>query len=467
MSMITTVAAATGPDGCALDGQGDCRWDFLFLPIIHASPLVEALTIPLFTAVIGAVTNWTGVWMLFNPLEFKGWRIPGLAALVSIMPRRIQQVPGLMDGGIGWQGIIPSRAAKMGSIAVDKGLAKLGNASDFYEELQPEQIAEHIVATADKDIHAMVDRIMEREHPGLWQNLPNWMRATVHSRVQAQLPELVHDVTRALGENIDQLLDVKAMVVRHLERNPELCNDIFRRVGEKELRFLVYFGFWFGGACGIPLIGLLYLLHDVGGGWWVLPIGGAIIGYLTNWLALWMIFYPHEPTRVGPFLLHGLFLRRKSEVARIYSSMIAEEVITLRNLGEELLYGPRAHRTRQTIERVLRPAVDRAAGPVRAAVRVAVGSREYLAIQRSMAAEAVDETVTPLSDPVFHAQQSGRIQKLIDDRMQTMSYGDTAELLHSAIKEDEWLLILHGAVLGVGAGLLHLAIFGVLSELPF
>jgi hypothetical protein len=29
------------------------------------------------------------------------------------------------------------------------------------------------------------------------------------------------------------------------------------------------------------------------------------------------------------------------------------------------------------------------------------------------------------------------------------------------MREDEWLLVLHGAVLGFGAGLVHLAIFGV------
>jgi hypothetical protein len=34
-------------------------------------------------------------------------------------------------------------------------------------------------------------------------------------------------------------------------------------------------------------------------------------------------------------------------------------------------------------------------------------------------------------------------------------------MLRSAMREDEWLLYLHGAVLGIGAGLLHLAIFGV------
>jgi hypothetical protein len=49
-----------------------------------------------------------------------------------VLPRRIQQIPGVMQGGVGWQGIIPSRAAKMGSIAVDKGIAKVGSPGDFY-----------------------------------------------------------------------------------------------------------------------------------------------------------------------------------------------------------------------------------------------------------------------------------------------------------------------------------------------
>jgi len=33
----------------------------------------------------------------------------------------------------------------MGSIAVDKGLTKLGTPSEFYEQLDPNAIAEHIL----------------------------------------------------------------------------------------------------------------------------------------------------------------------------------------------------------------------------------------------------------------------------------------------------------------------------------
>jgi hypothetical protein len=49
---------------------------------------------------------------------------------------------------------------------------------------------------------------------------------------------------------------------------------------------------------------------------------------------------------------------------------------------------------------------------------------------------------------------------LIRDRMRDMSHKDFSEMLRTVIREDEWLLYLHGAVLGFGGGLLHLAFFG-------
>jgi len=33
-------------------------------------------------------------------------------------------------------------------------------------------------------------------------------------------------------------------------------------------------------------------------------------------------------------------------------------------------------------------------------------------------------------------------------------------MLRTATEQDEWLLLVHGAVLGFGAGMVHLAVFG-------
>jgi uncharacterized membrane protein YheB (UPF0754 family) len=423
------------------------------------SAWLHFVTIPIFSGVIGYVTNWTGVIMLFYPVHFRGIRIPGVAPLVHLMPRKIQQIPGFMVGGIGWQGIIPSRAAKMGSIAVDKGIAKLGSAADFYRQLDPEKMADHVLASARRDMRDTVERIVQRENPDLWRDLPPGFRERIHERVQEQLPEIVHDiVTREITENIDQLLDVKLMVIRRMEEDPELANKVYTEVGSRELRLIINFGFLFGFILGFPVAAISELLIH---GWWVLPVLGIFVGYTTNLIAIWMIFEPVERKKyLGIIPFQGLFLRRQEEAGDIYARIIADDIVTLRNIGEELMNGPRSDRTRRMMEDALRPAVDRAVGRARPAVRVAVGAREYDAIRDSVAAEGAEYTITPLTDEDFGREQGERVRELISERIREMPPADFSEMLRSAMREDEWLLYLHGAVLGFVGGLAHLAVFG-------
>lgn len=418
--------------------------------------IISLATIPIFTGVIGYVTNWTGVWMLFEPVRFKGITIPGLRRVAEMLPRKIQDVPGIMNGGLGWQGIIPSRAAKMGSIAVDKGIAKLGGASEFYQRLEPERMAEHIVDSSRTDIRELVETAVRREHPQLWRELTPDLREAVHDRVERQFPEIVHTVTDEIGRNIDQLLDVKLMVIRKIEERPELGNKIFKSVGDKELKFIINFGFFFGFLCGIPTAGAYYLVHSA----WTLIVLGMVTGWLTNWIAILMIFEPVEERRVwGVFKWQGLFIRRQREVADIYAEVISEDIITLENIGDELLHGASADRTRQMVQTALRPAIDQAVGGVRPLVRLAVGPQEYDAIRETVALEGVKYTMTPLRDEDFVREQGRRIKTLIARRMREMDPCDFSEMLRSAMKQDEWLLIAHGAVLGIVGGGLHALLF--------
>jgi uncharacterized membrane protein YheB (UPF0754 family) len=417
---------------------------------------VALITIPLFTGVIGYVTNWTGVLMLFYPVHFKGVRSKTLASLAKVLPRRLQQIPGVMLGGIGWQGIVPSRAAKMGSLAVDAGIAKLGTPGEYWKQFDPDEMSRQIVESTRDDMRATVEKIMTREHPRLWGDLPPQVKDLVHARVLQQVPAIVRELTEQIGANIDQLADIKLMVIKRFEAQPELANRIFLDMGRRELKFIQNFGFFFGFACGIPVAALTHFV----GYWWLLPILGVIVGWVTNWLALWMIYEPPRPHRVGPFQVWGLFIRRQPELADVYARIVSDEILTMQNFGNELLHGPRSDRTRALIESAMRPAIDRATGPARAAVRVALGSREYDRIRESFAAEPADQMMTPLEDPEFSRRQSATMRKLIAERMRAMAPEDFGELLRTATKQDEWLLLLHGAVLGFGAGLIHLAIFG-------
>ncbi len=414
-------------------------------------------SIPVFTGVIGWLINWTGLMMLFSPVNFRGVTIPGMRQLSRVLPRKLQEVPGILQGGLGWQGIVPARAAKMGSIAVDKAIAKLGTPKEFYEQLEPDQIAEHIVQVFEPEMPEMIEQIISREHPALWRDLPPRARQAVIARVQAQLPTVVRTVTGEIGVHIDQLLDPKIMVINHFQKNPALVVRIFRDFGQRELNLMVAFGFVFGFGLGIPVAMIDHWFAQ----WWLLPVLGVVVGWVTNALGMWLIFEPPEPRRILGIKVHGLFLRRQSEAAEVYAQIIAEDVINLENIGDFLLDGPRGDRTRQMLAEAMRPAIDRAAGPVRGAVRVAVGPRRFDNIREAVALEAVDRTIKPFRDPEFSRRQAGKIRALVATRTKELPPRDFVEMMRSAIKEDEWMLYAHGAIMGFGGGLLHLAIFGV------
>ena len=181
-------------------------------------------------------------------------------------------------------------------------------------------------------------------------------------------------------------------------------------MGRRELRLIVYFGFVFGFLLGIPIA---FLTVEVWSMWWLLPIAGVLIGYTTNLLGIRMIFEPVRPRRIGPLSVQGLFLKRQPEVAEVYAEIIADDIVTVGNMAEDLLHGPSSDRTRQMIEVALRPAVDNAVGRARPAVRVAVGTREYDQIRSSVAAEAADHTMAPLTDPEFVRAQSHGIREFV------------------------------------------------------
>jgi uncharacterized membrane protein YheB (UPF0754 family) len=412
------------------------------------------LLIPPITGIIGYVTNWVGVRMLFHPVEFEGVTVPGMAQFATLLPTKVQQIPGVMQGRLGWQGIVPSRAAKMGSLAVDKGISKVASQGEFYEQFEPSVIATHLVTSARDDVHAIVEEVVREEHPQLWADLPAGVRQSVHDRVDAALPTVVRTVTERVRENVDELLDLKLMVIEHLSANPELLNKIFLEVGDRELRFLVNSGLVLGTLLGFVSIPL-YVFVDR---WWVLPLSGVFVGYCTNWIAIKAIFNPTEPRQVGSFEVQGLFVKRQDEAAETYARIIAEDVVTLSNVVDNLLHGSQSDRSRRLVADAVRPAVDDAMGMAAPLARLTTGEREYEEIRRSLATEAPAIAESSLSDPAFEAERSAAIQRLIAERMKALPPEDYVEMLRSAFQEDEWLLIGVGAALGFVAGWLQLLV---------
>ena len=414
----------------------------------------QLLLIPVITGLIGYATNWVAIRFLFYPVEFVGIRVPGLRTIAPALPRKLRQIPGIMEGKLGWQGIIPSRSERMGNIAAEKGIAKLADEREFYEAFDPDLIAAHIATNARDEIRTLTEEILRTEYPELWRSMPEQVRELVHARIQARLPHVAETITDQIAENIDEVLDANEMVTNYIDRNPETGNRMFLEVGDRELNFVINSGFYIGTVLGTLAVPLFLYIDR----WWVLPVTGVVVGYLTNWIALRLIFYPIEERRLGPFRLQGIFIRRQQTAARTYANIVAEEVVTVANLAHNLLHGSQSDRTRRMIRDAIRPEVDRVIGLAAPVVRITTGSNQYERVRETFAEEGIDMTIDPLQDPEFNQARSEAIEALIYERMRDLPPEEFIDLLRPAFQEDEWMLIMLGAVLGFVAGWLQLLV---------
>lgn len=396
---------------------------------------IKYASIPVVAGIVGWITNWVAIKLSFYPLEFVGVRPV-----------------------FGWQGIIPSKARKMAEICVDSTLSRIGTVSEIIDQMDPRTIGSHILETLGPRVAELVDEIMLKRHPTLWQNLPKQMKQLVYERVSAELPDTVDGLVQEIGPKIETLFDLKLMVVDHLERDKHLLNRIFLECGMSEFRFIIKSGIWFGMLFGLPQLLLWVLFPNP----WILPVCGFLVGWATNWLALNMIFRPVEEKRILGLRIQGLFLKRQDEVSETFCQIITEDILTVSEISKAMLRGPNGDRTRRIIQRHFENLVDDATGLIKPFTQVALGPDKFAELKKDTGLKAIDLSYETLSDPIFNQQRADVVRDIMSSRMKQLPSKDFQDLLRPCFQEDEWKLILIGGALGAMAGMSQLVyVFGL------
>ncbi|MBB4687896.1 DUF445 domain-containing protein [Amycolatopsis jiangsuensis] len=383
------------------------------------------VSIPVVAALIGYGTKLVAIRMMFAPVEF-----------IGIKPF------------LGWQGIVPKRAARMASIACDTMTEQLIKPAEVIDRLDAGRIAKEIEKPMLAAVEDIVREVAGHYQAGWWESLPEPVQRLVIQRVQSEAPRMIKAVLELIQSDVDSVFDLKGMVVTSLVKDKRLLNRIFQEAGDQEFTFIARSGLVFGG-----LIGVIQMVA------WVLfkfppimPVFGLFTGWFTDWLALRMIFYPLEEKKYFGVRWQGLFLKRRAEVAEAYGELIAREIITPHNVIEAVLRGPLSDRVLALIQRQLDIELGRAANVAKPLLVFAIGSRRYqdvkLAISEQIMAR-LPETMRYLED---YATDAMDIRNVLVSKMKQLSPQEFEQLLRPAFQQDEWILIATGAVLGFAVG---------------
>lgn len=70
--------------------------------------------------------------------------------------------------------------------------------------------------------------------------------------------------------------------------------------------------------------------------WIIIPLIGGLIGYITNYIAIKMLFYPYQPFFIFGFNCQGVFPKRQRLFAKKLGQLVANELLSMDELSDKL-----------------------------------------------------------------------------------------------------------------------------------
>lgn len=393
------------------------------------------LMIPVVAALVGWITNWMAVQMIFYPIKFRG--IP-----IVVKP----EVP---LGLVGWQGILPCKTSSMSASVVDMVTSQLLTVPQVFDRLDPVQISRLLTPQVP-----ILGKQVLQETLGV-PGLGTTYKLFTSGVSQVWSFKFLQGLTKSMQASAESVFDLKSCVVNQMMMDRGKLGELFKVCGQAELDFLTNSGLWFGFLLGwIQLVVALFWDNP-----WSLSIGGGIVGLATNWLALKWIFEPVNPVRIGPIVLQGKFLRRQPEVAREFSKFFANKILAPDQIWNSILNEPATkekfsvmfgHHFQTFIKRLT----------VGCGALLSPGKLQELT---NCALEKLPEHL-PCIFP--YMKDSMRLEESLRVSMENMSSRQFERVLHPIFEQDELTLILAGAALGFAAGLIQQGLETGAIQLP-
>jgi len=191
-----------------------------------------------------------------------------------------------------------------------------------------------------------------------------------------------------------------------------------------------------------------------------LPLVGAFIGWVTNLLAVKLLFRPHRAYRFWRFTLQGVLPKRRHELARSVGRVIERELVSFDDILQHMKERDVPERIVTLVREAIRQAVlEKIPGWVPAAVK-----RPLAEAAGDLAGERLPYLVEWLVDSFGEVlKQEVSLPRLIEEKLNAFPLEDLERVVFEVAAREIRHIEIMGAVLGFIIGCVQAVLLLVLG----
>lgn len=179
-----------------------------------------------------------------------------------------------------------------------------------------------------------------------------------------------------------------------------------------------------------------------------LPFISGLIGWLTNYIAIKMLFHPRQPVRLGLFTLQGILPRRQADIALQLGKIVATDLLSSEDLVDRLTNDTSREVYREFVDAEAEKFIHRKLYPSVPLSRLFLRTKTLRHLKESLVEELLDKLPDMIGRLTAPDTGSLDIQHMVEAQVLAFSTDRLEKMLHEILAKEFRFIEVLGAVLG-------------------
>lgn len=181
----------------------------------------------------------------------------------------------------------------------------------------------------------------------------------------------------------------------------------------------------------------------------------TFIGYITNVVAVRMLFWPRQPINLGFYTVQGILPKRQAEIATSLGELVEKELLSLDDVMERINTPENQERLVAKISQVMRDRLSELLPRIipRRLIQIIVDTLDKILSQES--AHLIDQLFKAGSEYLTREIQ---ISKIVEEKINAYDLKQLEDIIKGISAPELTLIEVLGGVMGFAIGLVQVVI---------
>ena len=195
----------------------------------------------------------------------------------------------------------------------------------------------------------------------------------------------------------------------------------------------------------------------------IIPVISAFIGWITNWIAIKMLFHPRKPVRVLGITFQGIFPKRQQQFAEKLGKLVSNELLSYHDIEQKITHPDNLKKLLPVVENHIDQFLRQKLSDVFPVISMFIGDKTINQLKEVFMSELEQLFPVLMKNYMVNLKQELDLERIVIEKVSSFSSDKLESILYQIMAKEFRFVELIGAVLGFTIGLVQVVLTLMMS----